>query len=92
MLTQDEIRLGAAVSSGILEEGVPRKLVTSLLPTILEKKNKKAATPQHVTGVCLDVTEALASLLLHDICFLQVSWFSDQLNWKQFNYGYLFCF
>lgn len=44
MLTQDEITLGAAVSSGILEEDVPGKLVTSLLPIPLEKKNKKATT------------------------------------------------
>lgn len=73
MLTQDEITLGSAVSSGILEEDVPGKLVTSLLPNPLEKKNKKATRTQHVTGVCLDVTEVLASLLLHDICFLQVS-------------------
>lgn len=92
MLTQDEIRLGGAVSSGILEEDVAGILVTSLLPTPLEKENKKATTTQHITGVCLDVTEVLAPLLLHDICFLQVSWFLDQLNWKQFNYGYLFCF
>lgn len=38
MQTQDEIRLGAAVSSGILEVDVPGKLVTSLLPTPLGKK------------------------------------------------------
>lgn len=73
MLTQDEIRLGVAVSSGILEEDVPGKLVTSPLPTPLEKKNQKAAITQQVTGVCLDVTEVSASLLLLDVCFLQVS-------------------
>lgn len=38
-----------------------------------KKQKKKATTTQHVIGVCLDVTEVLASLLLHDICFLQVS-------------------
>lgn len=43
MLTQDEIRLGVAVSSEILEEDVPGKLVTSPLPTPLEKKKSESS-------------------------------------------------
>jgi len=38
MLTQDEIRGMATVSSGLLEGDIPGKRVTSLLP--LRKKNK----------------------------------------------------